>query len=635
MAFEKRFRSRMAQPGISTDTIADDSFDELSSAPFLSRREYSEENLANSKFAEAMSNPDWRRRRDGISTSDLTDTTNGTNQASLRSREAPNNGTEGGYISHTRNGNISPWTFIDNPTQIQPCLCGSETDIKDLNGSSTDKEHGGPEPDDVQAADTMGGLCTIRLNVNLTAGHSKDRQLRVLQVSPLALYTASPQEHRTAVPKIDREAPIAYVQRVARKQRRTMQRTDNINAARYRNPRHIFPTEARNESELDKEMTGKARQAVLKDPAVTIIGSTPAQSQLKVFSGLSSPPEQNSKSEELERRKAAFMKILQKLQKGSKSEAGNNKRDTNRPFISHDCSWGPKSSHQPSKSKQQSSNSGIGSIYSDPRRNKDSSNDSGIRIDSDVLTHGLNPRAREFLSFKRSFSAAPQTLGIVNFTGDRWLKSILPGQTENGNEETVRNTIRTASHNMNDISVPVPQSDIGANSTADSTTEDSRKVNYSSEISPPAEYGSPGNAFGPPLRNILTPGVLPGLGLGILPTPATFGSTPSLSMFSPLLQQYPVPSGHIIGTSTMPQILFNSTPGSSCYQPRPPPVPKPTNPDPIQQQKYEEYIEWRKAHEPGYALACKGRQQRRAQRGITTQPVSMHQPSCEGAQMFQ
>ncbi|KAF4440534.1 hypothetical protein FACUT_3443 [Fusarium acutatum] len=635
MAFEKRIRSRMAQSVISTGTTTDDSFEELSSAPSLSRREYSEDNLGSSKFAEAMKNPDWRRR-DGLSASDLTDTTNSTNQASPHSREVPNNGTEGGYIPHMRNGNISPWTFIDNFNQFQPCLCGSETDIKDSNVSSTNQEY-----DNVQAVDAMSGLCTIRLNVDLAGGHSKHRQLRVLQVSPLPSYAASPQEHITVVPNIDREASIAYVQRVVRKQRRT----ENSNAERCRTPRHGFPTEAGNESELDKETTDKARQAVLKDPAVANIGSAHAKSQQKVPSGLSSPAEETRKSEELERRKGAFMKILQKLQKGSKNETENNKRDTNRPFISHGCPWGSKSSQQPSQSKQQSSDSGIGSLYSDPRRNKDSSNDSGIRIDSDVLTHGLNPRAREFLSFKRSFPAAPQTLGIVNFPEDDILKSMLLSQTENGSEDTGRNAIRTTSHNMDDISVPVLQSDIGANSTesatvpvvstANSTKQDPGEVNYSSKTSPLAKYGSPGGACGPPVQNILTPGVLPGLGLEIMPTPATFGNTPSLAMFSPLLQQYPVASGHFMGTSAAPQILFNTTPGSSCYQPRPHPVPKPTNPDPIQQQKYEEYIEWRKAHEPGYALACKGRQQRRAQRGIATQPVSMHHASCEGAQMVQ
>ncbi|UKZ73050.1 hypothetical protein TrVFT333_000689 [Trichoderma virens FT-333] len=47
------------------------------------------------------------------------------------------------------------------------------------------------------------------------------------------------------------------------------------------------------------------------------------------------------------------------------------------------------------------------------------------------------------------------------------------------------------------------------------------------------------------------------------------------------------------------------------------PVPKPRRPDPGDQQAYEAWIEWRKANEPGYALECRLRQQRRAQRSMT------------------
>jgi hypothetical protein len=636
----------MAHSTISTDTTTDDSFEELCLAPSLSRREYSEESFAGSKFAEAMNNPDWRRRRDGYSVSEVTDTTNSTNQASPRSREVSHKDIEGGSVSYMRNGNISPWTFVDSANQFQPCLCSSETDIKDTTVSSTNQEHRGLDHFNVQPADAISGLCTVRLNIDLVGGRYKDRQLRVFQVSPLPTYAASPQEHGTAISSIDREAPIAYVQRVVRKQRRTKQGTDKRPVERCRSPHHIFPTELRNESKLDKERTDRARQAVLKDPAVANIGSTHVKSQPKILSGLPSPVEQARKSGELERRKAAFTKILQKLQQGSKHETENTKRDRNRPLIGHGCPWGPKSSQQPSSFTQQSSDSGIGSLYSDPLRNKDTSNDSGIRIDSDVLTHGLNPRAREFLSFKRSFPATPPSQGVINFPEDGLSNSMVLGQSETGNEDTVGNTVKTASRNMDDVSIPPLQSGIGVNSTrgtsvpevttADTIEDDPGEFNYSSKISPPAKFGFPGGACDPPVRDILPPGVLPGLGLGgILATPATFGNTPSLAMFGPLLQQYPVASGPFMGTSAAPQMLFNSMLGGGCFSARPHPVPKPTNPDPIQQQQYEEYIEWRKANEPGYALACKGRQQRRAQRGSATQPVSMHHASCDGAQMVQ
>ncbi|PHH67726.1 hypothetical protein CDD82_1176 [Ophiocordyceps australis] len=47
---------------------------------------------------------------------------------------------------------------------------------------------------------------------------------------------------------------------------------------------------------------------------------------------------------------------------------------------------------------------------------------------------------------------------------------------------------------------------------------------------------------------------------------------------------------------------------------RPMPVPKPKMPDTSKQQAYEAYIEQRKAMEPGYAMECRLRQQRRAKR---------------------
>ncbi|KAL7814660.1 hypothetical protein V8C44DRAFT_37139 [Trichoderma aethiopicum] len=57
---------------------------------------------------------------------------------------------------------------------------------------------------------------------------------------------------------------------------------------------------------------------------------------------------------------------------------------------------------------------------------------------------------------------------------------------------------------------------------------------------------------------------------------------------------------------------------SMAEVPHPPqPVPKPRRPDPGDQQAYEAWIEWRKANEPGYALECRLRQQRRAQRSMT------------------
>ncbi|KAI8175567.1 hypothetical protein K4K51_007377 [Colletotrichum sp. SAR 10_75] len=62
---------------------------------------------------------------------------------------------------------------------------------------------------------------------------------------------------------------------------------------------------------------------------------------------------------------------------------------------------------------------------------------------------------------------------------------------------------------------------------------------------------------------------------------------------------------------------FESLAMKPALQPSPFPL-KPRIPDAMAQQKYEEYIEWKKANDPKYALECKNRQARRA---IRNNPV--------------
>lgn len=62
----------------------------------------------------------------------------------------------------------------------------------------------------------------------------------------------------------------------------------------------------------------------------------------------------------------------------------------------------------------------------------------------------------------------------------------------------------------------------------------------------------------------------------------------------------------------------------------PGPVPKPRLPDAQAQQQYEQWIEWRKVNEPGYALECKARQARRAGRTKPTTGSSLESDSRGG-----
>ncbi|EFY89675.1 hypothetical protein MAC_04328 [Metarhizium acridum CQMa 102] len=58
-------------------------------------------------------------------------------------------------------------------------------------------------------------------------------------------------------------------------------------------------------------------------------------------------------------------------------------------------------------------------------------------------------------------------------------------------------------------------------------------------------------------------------------------------------------------------------------------VPKPKQPNSKDQQEYEAWVEWRKATEPGYAMACKLRQQRRAQRNGPKAKQNQSKPGSE------
>ncbi|KAL2111039.1 hypothetical protein VUR80DRAFT_347 [Thermomyces stellatus] len=74
--------------------------------------------------------------------------------------------------------------------------------------------------------------------------------------------------------------------------------------------------------------------------------------------------------------------------------------------------------------------------------------------------------------------------------------------------------------------------------------------------------------------------------------------------------------------SQMFPAAVNAMPPTPSRAP-PGPVPKPRLPDAQAQQQYEQWIEWRKANEPGYALECKARQARRAQRTKPTTGSSL------------
>ncbi|KFH44754.1 hypothetical protein ACRE_044680 [Hapsidospora chrysogenum ATCC 11550] len=130
----------------------------------------------------------------------------------------------------------------------------------------------------------------------------------------------------------------------------------------------------------------------------------------------------------------------------------------------------------------------------------------------------------------------------------------------------------------------------------------------------------------------------PYLGVGPFPgpwayTPATWspGSLPNIGFPNPVPTPFPTATPIAGGENWAPGFPSSLTGTAPLLRPRP--VPKPRKPDPKSQQEYEAWIEWRKANEPGYALECKLRQQRRSQRNATGKMKSAEAPKRANAEV--
>ncbi|PNY24221.1 Uncharacterized protein TCAP_05844 [Tolypocladium capitatum] len=94
-------------------------------------------------------------------------------------------------------------------------------------------------------------------------------------------------------------------------------------------------------------------------------------------------------------------------------------------------------------------------------------------------------------------------------------------------------------------------------------------------------------------------------GAGMLPRP---------SMSSSAFQSLPARFHATVPPVPVHPVPVSALPSQVSAFGRPAPVPKPKVPNAWDQQAYEAYIEQRKAMEPGYAMECRLRQQRRARR---------------------
>ncbi|KAK5987256.1 hypothetical protein PT974_11380 [Cladobotryum mycophilum] len=230
---------------------------------------------------------------------------------------------------------------------------------------------------------------------------------------------------------------------------------------------------------------------------------------------------------------------------------------------------------------------------------KEDTNDSGVCMEDHGKFKSLNPRAREFLS--------RDEFPTLKFRED----SAISGCSEPDFQPFSRMPLASKTEK--------PQAPLGSHLVATNTT---MQLGFGYGPVPPI-----------PLDGLLSGGLLP------ITTDQLqcFGPAPTLTPLPTLTTQpvlQPI-AGNILSLPPTP-ILNTVFPlagpvnpclvAPACPLPvagaasRPPAVPKPRRPDPSDQQAYEAWIEWRKANEPGYALECKLRQQRRAQRSMMDKP---------------
>jgi hypothetical protein len=109
------------------------------------------------------------------------------------------------------------------------------------------------------------------------------------------------------------------------------------------------------------------------------------------------------------------------------------------------------------------------------------------------------------------------------------------------------------------------------------------------------------------------------------PPPALYQPVPSTTTFAGGIPPSFLPAA--VPIPQPPQPLPTTTTNKPSTRPYFPVTTKPRDHDPVKQQMYEAYLEWRKANEPGYHMKCKMRQANRVMRQcqLQQQPPSQSQ----------
>ena len=336
MNSEKRIQNQKARTSISTDTTSTDGMLlETQSAPSLSRKENSGDSSSVSKFSEAMSNPDWRRRRERCSTCDSIGDSMGDSIATASSSQnwsiirpiADNDSS----TDHSNNRRADSWDLINSSNSGRSVRSrdSSEAETKGKGVALVNQGHiSTADGDNVRTApsedvgEDLHGLCALLENMETI--DSPD-EFGVLRLTPLFSNEIISQSSGQVLTDNGRAYTLAHIQRLHGRHTQWKTTGEGIKnlpqtaseehrsrpaSSHYqlREERHTIPRSSGEES------IERAREAVFHDPAVANIGSMVDGSRVKTTEPSVSKSSNPTTKEAFGPRNEAFRKTVKRFQ---------------------------------------------------------------------------------------------------------------------------------------------------------------------------------------------------------------------------------------------------------------------------------------------------------------------------------
>lgn len=584
----------------------------------------SDDYQAVSKFVQAMKDPNWRRR-DGV------EYKSESNVPAVSHHEASEESNHGsGEPSHEDE------IEHQSPDEFNPEAWGQFLADRGLSTSqdpSSQKRHSSSADEAAMPEST--GLCGVAMS-RAIEGPGIPKPLNLIQLIPF--YNAQQQ----AFEESKREGPfdVVKIQRLNNSLDEPERKpTDDLDAqliealqTATQTPPKIRPKSQLPTTETDARLGRSVKHerntnALLRDLAATDIGPikrTPVQG--KELSKMNKQKDihdftvsgQQQQHTASDKSNIAFEKMLRKLHRRTDRSTTTESRSSRGDSARHSGSASHSSGAELRAERRHLRNTDS----SDASCGSALSNMTGSTKVTSISSSHFNPKAREFLSFSKQEPEIPEEFQHQKFRrlplADLFKKP--------GDEQPVQGSRNISSE---DQPLPAPHSfpQQPANPVPippDDVWKDvlSYLMQTPLGMCPPLQPVLPNmySTWSPgQVPSMLMPVAMPGLGmpppLGAgLPTAPSYvptGPPPGLPA-NQIPSSYSAPEASNSGLSALPQPQPPSFGNIStrCY------VPKPRKPDPGDQLAYEAWIEWRKANEPGYALECKMRQKRRAQRMV-------------------